>query len=113
MPARRSVRKRATDAIMVTNAMTGETLGRIGNLSVDGMMLITPQPLPEGCLYQLQFLLTDAQKQRRRMEIGVQCLWTDAASTERTFWTGCRIIDIAPSEQEILDEWVEGAAERA
>ena len=113
MPARRSVRKRSKDAILVTNGMTGETIGRIGNLSVDGMMLITPQPLPEGCLYQLQFQLTDAAQQRRRMEIGIQCLWTEAARTERTFWTGCRIIDIAPSEQEILDGWVERASERA
>lgn len=112
MPARRSVRKRARDAIMVTNAMTGETLGRIGNLSVDGMMLITAQPLPEGRLYQLQFLLSDAERQQRRMEIGIQCMWSEAARTERTHWTGCRIIDIAASEQEILEGWVERAAER-
>lgn len=113
MPARRSVRKRTTDAIMVTNAMTGETLGRIGNLSVDGMMLITAQPIPDGRLLQLQFLLSDADRKHRRMEIGIQCMWSEAARTERTCWTGCRIIDIAPSEQEILDGWVERAAERA
>jgi hypothetical protein len=113
MPARRSVRKRAKDSILVTNAMTGATLGRIGNLSVDGMMLITPQALPEGRLYQLQFLLSDAELQQRRMEVGIQCMWSDAARTEGTYWTGCRIIDIAAAEQTILGEWVERAAEGA
>jgi len=113
MPTRRSERKRAKDSIMVTNAMTGETLGRIGNLSADGMMLITQQLLPEGRLYQLQFLLDDAQRQRRRMEVGIQCMWSDAARTERTFWTGCRIIDIAPAEQAILSDWVGRATESA
>jgi hypothetical protein len=98
---------------MVINAMTGETLGRIGNLSVDGMMLITHQPLPEGRLYQLQFLLADAQRQQRRMEVGIQCMWSDAARTERTYWTGCRIIDIASSEQAILNDWVGRATESA
>ncbi len=112
MPARRSVRKRARDAIMVINAMTGETLGRIGNLSVDGMMLITPQPLPEGRLYQLQFMLASAERHPRRLEIGIQCMWSDAARTDRTYWTGCRIIDIAPAERDILADWVERAAER-
>jgi hypothetical protein len=112
MPARRSVRKRASDAIMVINAMTGETLGRIGNLSVDGMMLITPQPLPEGRLYQLQFVLADAERRPRRLEVGIQCMWSDAARTDRTYWTGCRIIDIAPVERDILADWVERAAER-
>jgi hypothetical protein len=97
---------------MVTNAMTGETLGRIGNLSVDGMMLITPQPLPEGRLYQLQFQLVDAGRRPRRLEIGIQCMWSDAARTDRTYWTGCRIIDIAPTEHEVLAGWVERATER-
>ena len=43
MVSRRSVRKRVAEAILVTNAMTGETLARVGNLSVDGMMLISPR----------------------------------------------------------------------
>jgi len=41
MVARRSVRKRTAEVIIAINAMTGETIGRIGNLSVDGMMLIS------------------------------------------------------------------------
>lgn len=111
MPSRRSVRKRTGESILVTDAMTGKTIGRIGNLSVDGMMLISAQPIAEGSLYQLQFLLTDAQRLQRRLEVGIQCLWSEAARTENTHWAGCRIIDIAPSEQQILDGWVERAAE--
>lgn len=111
MSPRRSVRKRTREAILVTNAMTGITLGRIGNLSVDGMMLITPAPIGEGCLYQVQLLLRDEQGQQRRLELGIQCLWSEAARTERTYWAGCRIIDIAPSEQQILDAWVERATD--
>lgn len=111
MAARQSVRKRTGESILVTDAMTGRTLGRIGNLSVDGMMLITAQPIAEGCLYQLQFLLPDAERLQRRLEIGIQCLWSEAARTEHTHWAGCRIIDIAPAEQLILDGWVERAAE--
>ena len=111
MPARRSVRKRSGESILVTDAMTGRTIGRIGNLSVDGMMLIGVAPFAEGSLYQLQFLLSDAQRQQRRLEIGIQCLWSEAARTENTYWAGCRIIDIAPAEQQILEGWVDRAAE--
>lgn len=111
MSPRRSVRKRTREAILVTNAMTGTTLGRVGNLSVDGMMLITSSPIGEGCLYQVQMLLRDQHGEQRRLEIGIQCLWSDAARTERTFWAGCRIVDIAPGEQQILDAWVERAAD--
>lgn len=111
MSSRRSIRKRTGESILVTDAMTGRTIGRIGNLSVDGMMLISPQPIAEGSLYQLQFLLADAQRQPRRLEVGIQCLWSEAARTEHSHWAGCRIIDIAPSEQQVLAGWVERAAE--
>lgn len=111
MPSRRSIRKRTGESILVTDAMTGRTIGRIGNLSVDGMMLISAQPIAEGSLYQLQFQLADAQRLPHRMEVGIQCLWSEAARTEHTHWAGCRIIDIAPIEQLVLAGWVERAAE--
>lgn len=111
MVTRRSARKRTAEAILVTNAMTGATLGKIGNLSVDGMMLISPAPVGEGCLFQLQFLLRDHSGQPRRLEIGVQCLWSEPARTERSHWSGFRIIDIAPSEQAVLDAWAELASD--
>lgn len=111
MVARRSVRKRAAESITVVNAMTGESMGRIGNLSVDGMMLISPSPLPEDHLYQVQFQLRDAQHAPHKLEVGIQCLWSEAARTEHTHWAGCKIIDISEAEQAVLDAWVERATE--
>lgn len=111
MVSRRSVRKRVAEAILVTNAMTGETLARVGNLSVDGMMLIGSQSIGEDWLFQVHFQLRDADQNPHRLEVGIQCLWSEAARTEHTYWAGCKIIDIAPSEQQILNAWVERAAE--
>jgi len=113
MSERRSLRKQVSEALAVTDCMGGTSLGRIGNLSTDGMMLISPATVEEGCLFQVQFLLRDAGGQPRRLEIGIQCLWTTSARTERSHWTGCRIIDIAPAEQQVLDAWAERASELA
>ncbi len=111
MVARRSVRKRTAEVIMAVNAMTGETLGRIGNLSVDGMMLISSHAMREEQLFQVQFQLHDAQWVQHRFEVGIQCLWCDEARTENTFWTGCKLIDISDAEQLVLNAWVERALE--
>ena len=111
MVARRSVRKRVAQAIVVSNSMTGESLGRMGNLSVDGMMLIGGHEVTDGCLYQVQFQLHDARQQAHRMEVGIQCLWCEAAHTEHSYWVGCKIIDISPEQQDLLDAWVERATE--
>lgn len=113
MASRRSVRKRVAEAILVTNAMTGQTLARIGNLSVDGMMLISSQPIPEERLYQVHFHLRDGEQRGHRLEVGIQCQWTETARTPNTYWAGCKIIDIAPDEQTLLNAWVERAAEAA
>ena len=86
-------------------------MGRIGNLSVDGMMLITSHGVADGCLYQVQFQLRDEQQQAHRMEVGIQCLWSEAASTEHSYWIGCKIIDISDEQQQLLDAWVERATE--
>lgn len=111
MVARRSVRKRVGEAIVVINAMTGETIGRVGNLSVDGMMLISAHPLPEEHLYQVQLQLRDAAHVPHRMELGIQCLWSEAARTEHTHWAGCKIIDISEAEQSLLNGFVERSTE--
>ena len=58
---RRSRRKNPESLIQVVNAMTGHGMGRVGNLSVDGMMLIATTPTREDALYQFVFQATVGQ----------------------------------------------------
>lgn len=108
---RKSVRKRVTQVMMVTDAFTGEGLGRIGNLSNDGMMLITPKALADEHYFQLHFSLQAPGFVPHKVEIGVQCLWCDPARTANTFWVGCKVIDISPPDQAMLQKWVTQAQE--
>lgn len=108
---RKSVRKRVAQAMMVTDAFTGESLGRIGNLSNDGMMLITSKALADEHYFQLHFSLQAPGFVPHKVEIGVQCLWCDAARTANTFWVGCKVVDISPTDQAMLKKWVTQAEE--
>ena len=108
---RKSVRKRVTQVMMVTDAFTGEGLGRIGNLSNDGMMLIAPKALADEHYFQLHFSLQAPGFVPHKVEIGVQCLWCDTARTANTFWVGCKVIDISPPDQAMLKKWVTQAEE--
>jgi hypothetical protein len=108
---RKSVRKRVTQVMMVTDAFTGESLGRIGNLSNDGMMLIAPKELPEEHFYQMHFTLIGNGMTPHKVEIGVQSLWCDQARTANTYWAGCKVIDISPADQTVLKQWVSLAEE--
>jgi hypothetical protein len=107
MENRRSRRKPVREAIEVTNALTGEMVGHVGNLSVDGMLLIANRELVENALFQFAFDLPEGGESSRHFEIGVHEQWGEPASTPGQHWFGFRIIDIAPADRKSLSAWVD------
>jgi len=104
---RRSQRKRAHHMIHVINAITGQPIGHVGNLSIDGMLLISNRQLPEDALFQFQFQLPSAATMKaHQLEIGVHEQWCETASVPGQFWSGFRIIDISPEDYNVLYDWV-------
>ncbi len=103
---RRAQRKSISGVMLVENSLNGASLGRIGNLSSTGLMLIAPRRLRENALYQVRFDLPGADGRAHAVEIGVHEQWTSAAVTPGQFWIGLRIIDIGNAEQALLDAWV-------
>jgi hypothetical protein len=111
MSQRRSVRKRVTESLQIIDQMTGAPLARLGNLSADGLMLISTRPVPEKHVYQVQFPLPGSSPAAPRLEVGIQCLWSEAASGEHNHWAGCHIISISPAHRDLLDDWVARSAD--
>lgn len=103
---RRSRRRPTQQGIDVTNVLTGEPLGQVGNLSADGMLLVANHQMADGALYQVEFELPGATPPRR-LAVGLYEQWSEAASTPGQFWAGFRIIDIAPDDRVALGAWVE------
>lgn len=104
---RQSLRKPPDRPIEVLDVITGRSIGRVGNLSVDGMLLISTRALPANALYQISFQLPSVGNSGARpMEIGVNEQWGERASAPGQFWTGFHIVDISPEDQERLNAWV-------
>lgn len=104
---RRSKRKRAHHMIQVTNSITGERIGHVGNLSIDGVLIVGNRRMPEDALFQFAFELpSGATAQQHQLEIGVHEQWCEAAASPGQFWTGFRIIDIGPEDYNVLFDWV-------
>jgi hypothetical protein len=104
---RRSRRKRAQQGIEVTDALTGLPAGYVGNLSVDGMLLIASREVPDNALFQFQFELPVGGGVPRHFEVGVHEQWSEAANIPGQYWAGFRIIDIAPEDRTALIAWVD------
>ncbi len=105
---RRSAPRKPTNVpIEVTDSISGEIIGRVGNLSRNGMMLICHRPLRDDALYQLRFHLPDAHGPDTEIEAGVHTMWTDQAATNGYQWSGLRIISISGTAAILLDRWLD------
>lgn len=103
---RRRPRRQVAEAILVTDAMTDAVVGRIGNLSETGMLLIASAPLREDALYQFRFRLVDAAGTATDYELGAHLLWTDDQGTPGMAWTGVRFLAVPEDLALRLREWV-------
>lgn len=105
--SRRARRRSMSQAIEVMDTMSESVIGRIGNLSQTGMLLISDKRVCEDALFQISFALLDSSGRLRPLEIGAQHLWCEDGSVPGQAWCGFRFIDIAPTDADFLRLWVE------
>ncbi len=102
---RRSPRRKVDETVLVSDTMTEEVVGRVGNLSEGGMLLMASVPLNEDALYQFRFRLPGGDG--ADIEAGAHLLWTDRASSPGQFWAGFRFIAMTDRHRDALHAWVE------
>jgi len=103
---RRSPRKAAFVTIPVINKMTDQVMGRIGNLSADGMLMVCDQEVRDGTLFQLGFELVNGRGQPQMIEVGAQEMWVESANVPGQYWAGFLFIDISDRDLETIESWL-------
>lgn len=107
---RRIERKRVTFPTQVTDAISGRMMGYVGNLSSNGLLLISTQaPLSEA-LFQVTLPLPEpghGPGSATPIEVGIQEQWHDHAASPGQVWAGYRIVAIGDADAERLHGWLE------
>ena len=90
-----------SEVIRVVDRQTGRTVGQLVNISEDGLMVQSPEPVAENSIFQLslEFEESSASATEGPLMIGVESLWCNSSSDQSQFWVGFYIIDI--SEQDL------------
>lgn len=109
---RRYKRRAVPQAIEVVDTMTDRVVGRLGNLSAGGMMLIGATRMVDEALYQLRFNLPDGNGRLRPIQVGAQMLWSDTSSGSGQVWTGLRFIALRTRDAGFLRTWADAADAR-
>ena len=104
---RRSPRLEIAEPPAVHNAHSGEALGQLVNLSSDGLMVTSEQPLGCGSVCQLRIALVTGDEQVE-ICIGCESLWSEDVHGSGVYWTSFHIIDVSARDQAIIDAVVAG-----
>ena len=107
--SRRHKPRRDVDGrIDVVDSMTGQPVGRIGNLSESGMLLLLDAPLRPDALYQLRFQLAGPDAGTGAIEVGAHVLWQDPleGQGQGRAWAGLHFIHVPAAQRKRLQAWV-------
>ena len=93
--------------VEVQDAHSGEVMGQLVNLSVDGFMLMGPVCIAPGTVRQLRIPLLRGEE-ASVLVVGAESLWCHDANDSGAHWSGFQIIDISSEHQALLDSMVGG-----
>ncbi|CAA9345200.1 MAG: hypothetical protein AVDCRST_MAG71-2468 [uncultured Lysobacter sp.] len=109
---RRARRRKIEGTVSVTDVMTETVIGRIGNLSENGMLLIASAPLVDDALYQFRFTLPGSGGPMVTVEAGLHALWQDRSNASGQTWAGLRIITMPDDQLQYLRAWLDAPGGR-
>jgi hypothetical protein len=94
--SRSLVRRELIYYLKVTDRQSGEELGRVGDIHTEGMLVLTPAPLPEQTVYkvfvELPKVMANAEGYTE-MPIDAQALWSRPGPKASNFYeTGFRFL---------------------
>ncbi|MEZ5436013.1 MAG: PilZ domain-containing protein [Pseudomonadales bacterium] len=114
---RKHPRHNLRDVVRVVDKATGQSIGSVANLSLEGLMLVNNAPLHVDCIYQLSVcvdgsVLGEADNKTVELHLGVDCLWNSPASsvTAAAYWSGCQIIDVADEDLVVIQHLIDALA---
>ncbi len=76
------------------------------NLSENGFMLSSQDPIPEGMILQCQVDIEKEDQDGSFIHIGAESLWQKEGTSRTQHWSGFRIIDISDEDQQKVLEFL-------
>ncbi|MEJ2423576.1 MAG: PilZ domain-containing protein [Candidatus Thiodiazotropha sp.] len=103
---RHSTRKVADQILDICDQITGNQIGRVVNISAEGFMLLSEEPVITGSVYQLKMMIAKAGGDKESIEFGAEAVWCSEASQPDSYWSGFHIIDIDNEDILNIDQMV-------
>ena len=106
LDTRRAPRRQVSDLVPVTDQMRDCVVGRLGNVSETGMLMLASAALRDDALYQLRFPLPLADGRSEVIDAGVHLLWSEPAHAPGQSWAGFRFLTLSREHRQQLRLWI-------
>jgi len=103
---RRAPRRQVSDLVPVTDQMRDSVVGRLGNVSETGILMLASAALRDDALYQLRFPLPLADGRSEWIDVGVHLLWSEPAHAPGQSWAGFRFLTLSREHRQLLRRWI-------
>ena len=103
---RRAPRRTVADLVPVTDQIAERVVGRLGNISETGMLMLASAALRDDALYQLRFPLPLADGRSELIDVGVHLLWSEPAHAPGQSWAGFRFLTLSREHRQQLRQWI-------
>lgn len=87
------MRHQLHDYLMVYNRNTLREMGSIGNISANGLMLISAVPVLIGAVYNMRIILPDGEGGDRYLDFDARCHWCKPDVGPEFFDSGYSIVN--------------------
>ena len=86
--------------VRVVDQHTGRDIGKLVNISEEGIISLGYHPIPENSIFQLSLEFGTEEDEKKPILIGVESLWCRSSNNEKQYWSGFYIIDISDQDKE-------------
>ncbi|MFH0921346.1 MAG: PilZ domain-containing protein [Fibrobacterota bacterium] len=77
--------------LLVINADTSETLGRLADINVEGLLLVSEKPVPVNADYTLRITLPQKILGQEVLQVAARSLWSKKDANPSLLLTGFRL----------------------
>ena len=101
---RRRPRKNTPHLVKVLDVETGIPLGRVVDITADGMMLVTEGSVSLGSTIQARLILPVMVQARTDIQVEAEAVWCKQDSNPSFFKVGFRFINLAGEDGFLLED---------
>ncbi|MCL6416168.1 PilZ domain-containing protein [Aestuariirhabdus sp. Z084] len=100
---RKEGRVKLQNNLDVYDCNTEKYMGSLVDISSDGFMLMSSEPIKTNTIFQCRINLPETVDDTDVIHIGVDSLWCKQSITPSHYWTGFHLIEINEKDRDIIN----------